>query len=403
MGLDPWTLWSLILLIAALLAGVMLFAWWLTPRETALAYWSVAFVLLGLGMLGGVLREHLPAFAAIQLANAAILLAYALLWAGMRCFAGRRVSSLAVLAAPVLWIALTLVPPFRDSVAMRIALLSGVACVFIGLTMFELWSSPTRHLRTRKILFAMLAMMWVLNAARIPFASSMTIGGKLAVFSDARLAWFGLSGIAITLFLSFALIILVRERQEMLYRSASLIDELTGLLNRRGFLQQAAMAFPRSGPVAVMMLDLDRFKQINDQYGHAFGDRVLALFAKVLRDNLRQSDVAARLGGEEFGILLPGTKLTDAGRIAETIRRGFAEVTLAMVPDGLPQGVRGSVSIGLSLAELADAGPQPRPASSTMLDAMVRQADEALYRAKMNGRDRTEFAVFDPTRVNPAA
>jgi diguanylate cyclase (GGDEF)-like protein len=132
-----------------------------------------------------------------------------------------------------------------------------------------------------------------------------------------------------------------------------------------------------SHQVAVLMLDLDNFKKINDRYGHAVGDQVLKHFSSILRKELRKIDTVGRLGGEEFGIFLPETSLSDAGIFAERLRQELAQTPL--LTDG--QSIVTTVSIGIS--ELMSKDIQA--------DSVLIRADQALYRAKKNGRNRVEF------------
>jgi diguanylate cyclase (GGDEF)-like protein len=152
-------------------------------------------------------------------------------------------------------------------------------------------------------------------------------------------------------------------------------DPLTGLLNRRG-LDRALRGIPRG---AVLALDLDHFKAINDRFGHAEGDRVLLGLAELLAGTLRRADVAARTGGEEFVVILPGLGLERARQVAERLRMA--------VEDRLPAGgTRLTVSVGVA-ADLEGAAPW---------DRLLGQADEALYRAKERGRNRVELSARDP-------
>jgi diguanylate cyclase (GGDEF)-like protein len=170
---------------------------------------------------------------------------------------------------------------------------------------------------------------------------------------------------------------LVNRNDRLLTRLAeeARTDALTGLLNRRGFDGRAALKLAharRNGSsLAIVSFDLDYFKRVNDEWGHEVGDRVLHRIAARLSAQTRDVDIAARFGGEEFVVLLPGGSSADAEAFAERVRRAFAVED----PDGLPT-VR--VSVGI-LAALA-------PES---IDAMVQGADFALYAAKRAGRDRT--------------
>jgi diguanylate cyclase (GGDEF)-like protein len=160
-----------------------------------------------------------------------------------------------------------------------------------------------------------------------------------------------------------------------------LTDDLTGLANRRAFFQRGEEEVRRveryQTPLSVIVLDGDRFKTINDSYGHSAGDGVLQTIADVLRRTVRDIDLAARFGGDEFGILLPNTDVVGAVRLAERLR--MAIKTSAYRQDG--QDIHVTVSIGV--AEYGKSG--------TDLDTILRKADAAQYQAKEQGRDRVIF------------
>lgn len=163
---------------------------------------------------------------------------------------------------------------------------------------------------------------------------------------------------------------------------ASVTDALTDLSNRRGFQAAAAAALEgsqrRGEAAAVAMFDLDRFKSINDGYGHAAGDAVLRGVAAVLRRHVRASDVAARLGGEEFAVLCPGMTTAQAAALAERVRASIREE----VPHPAADGATVTTSAGVAAVEGAAQG----------LDAALIAADRALYAAKASGRDRVAIA-----------
>lgn len=170
----------------------------------------------------------------------------------------------------------------------------------------------------------------------------------------------------------------LEERNQELAHLAS-YDELTLLLNRRGLLMLLEHELARlrrtRAPACLLLLDLDRFKLVNDDHGHAVGDRVLAQVAQVLSTRLRASDLAARWGGEEFLVVLPDTDLDGARELAETQRAAIAASKVRHDDTTL----RVTVSIGVAV--LDPGGPDP-------LGTALRDADEALYEAKRTGRDR---------------
>jgi diguanylate cyclase (GGDEF)-like protein len=165
------------------------------------------------------------------------------------------------------------------------------------------------------------------------------------------------------------------SRQKRHLEQLATVDELTGLRNRRwlddAFDRQLARAVRTGQPMSVMMIDVDHFKQLNDEQGHAYGDAVLRRVAQTLAGGLRPQDLAARYGGEEFAVLLPGIGQENAVAIAERLRE-------AVQADGNAAGQPVTVSIGIA----SRSGDQP-------LTALLERADEALYRAKNAGRNRT--------------
>ncbi|TWI65381.1 PAS domain S-box-containing protein/diguanylate cyclase (GGDEF)-like protein [Pseudoduganella lurida] len=168
-----------------------------------------------------------------------------------------------------------------------------------------------------------------------------------------------------------------REASET-WRQAIFSDHLTGVANRRAFFYAVEMElgraqrFPR--PVALVMLDLDHFKRINDTHGHAAGDAVLGAFAQALRGVFRAVDVVARLGGEEFAVLLPSTDVIQASAVVERLR---AAIELQGVPwEGTE--IRFTFSAGVASWDAQVAG----------VDALLHRADRAMYAAKAAGRNR---------------
>lgn len=161
----------------------------------------------------------------------------------------------------------------------------------------------------------------------------------------------------------------------------ALVDQLTGVANRRHFFQAAENEFERfvryNRTFSLLMLDLDHFKNVNDQFGHPVGDKVLKELSRTILLHKRESDLFGRLGGEEFALLLPETNLSGATEIAVRLRRSCH--TLA-VPGHL--SIHVTVSIGVTQVRSED----------TSFDDVLSRVDETLYRAKNNGRDRVEVA-----------
>ncbi|WP_428246877.1 diguanylate cyclase [Ferrovibrio sp.] len=179
---------------------------------------------------------------------------------------------------------------------------------------------------------------------------------------------------------------IMAARQELLDRLQHIADHdhLTGALNRRAFDERSQVAAGRlaeqSRPSAMLMLDIDHFKRLNDSFGHAAGDAVLITLAQVVQQNLRASDLFARFGGEEFAIMLPDCDQANALIIAERIRFAFA-AAITLATDGTP--VQATVSIGISGA----------PQSDAPLAYQLAMADKALYKAKANGRNQVALST----------
>jgi diguanylate cyclase (GGDEF)-like protein len=243
-----------------------------------------------------------------------------------------------------------------------------------------------------------LMLALVLGASALQFASKPLIAGALGgwgadpqAYVTTRYALVSQSlgtvfGLALAL---LALAVLVRDALAEA-TSKSETDTLSRLFNRGGFERHADRAIRdavrRGVPVALVIADLDYFKNINDTYGHACGDRVIEAFAGFLREAAADHHVAGRIGGEEFAIILPGTNLAAARLFAEGARNAFSALPI----EGLPADHRCSASFGV--AELA--------ADEGFAD-LLRRADAALYEAKNAGRDCVRVSIGARRRHTP--
>jgi diguanylate cyclase (GGDEF)-like protein len=181
---------------------------------------------------------------------------------------------------------------------------------------------------------------------------------------------------------SQAAIALENARLHDIIQHQAMTDELTGLVNRRRFLAALQAEIARvhrlGGPLSVVLADLDDFKSVNDRYGHHGGDDVLQAFADVIRAHGRDVDVAARLGGEEFAVLLPETALGGAAAGAERLCRSLSQLRI-----WLGDGREVSVTASFGVAELAD---------GQSWDGFLQAADAALYQAKAQGKNCVALA-----------
>ena len=171
-------------------------------------------------------------------------------------------------------------------------------------------------------------------------------------------------------------------------QSEALLDPLTGLNNRRG-LERAVAALDGRGHgihgSSVLMLDIDHFKRVNDSHGHLLGDRVLRVVAQVVRSCIRGRDIAARIGGEEFVVVLPDTPGEGACRVAETIRRAVEAGRIRSADSKVVLG-QVTLSVGVAVAEAKDS-----------FESLLERADRAMYAAKNSGRNRISMAPLELT------
>ncbi len=349
----------------------------------ATLHWSLALVVVSIGMILIAQRAHLPVWVGGWVANTCVVGGLVLLRRGTECFAGTAPADvehiLAVLAVAVL-VALAV---RADSVWTGVA----VASLVMGSVMLRLAHLVVRDLAARSGRQASLAcavplgMLGVLLVLRGTLAAAQPerFGQTLNTATDLNI---GLAvGMVISgMLINFSLAGLVVARMFSELRHYSDHDPLTGLLNRRGIeyrLRAEHRRLVRHGhPFALLSLDLDHFKRINDEHGHPVGDEVLRAFGEVLRRAGREADAAARVGGEEFWVLLPDTELDGALPLAERILHEVRSLRLPESP------VRITVSIGIAAAA----------ARSESIEALMRRLDAALYRAKAGGRDRVVCA-----------
>jgi diguanylate cyclase (GGDEF)-like protein len=293
-------------------------------------------------------------------------------------FHGRKPNLPGLLLGAVAWVAavMTLQP---EASTIRLTIGAGIVAIYAALTAAELWSERRKTMQKRwpaiavPVLHGFVLMLPIL------------LGGLLHPHDSAfaNSAWVTVFAIELVLYAVgtvFVIFMLVSERTVSAHKTAASMDPLTGLFNRRGFAEATLRVIEREAnagrPVTVMIFDLDHFKSINDRFGHPAGDEILKLFATVVINTLRITDLSGRIGGEEFAALLP-CPLEEGVIAAERVRETFAASGI-VVEEG---PVDTSVSIGVA------GGP-----AGTELEVLLAAADSALYQAKRNGRNRVEAA-----------
>ena len=389
-SLDVGTLFFVAICVTMLL-GLFLLHAWLQEGNGALAWWSLAYLIGGvsgaLWRFGGAVTPIVPSGTSTVL----LFVAVGMAWSGARCFHGRPIRWPVMVFGAAFWIVASFFPAFAESAASRIVVSALIVAGYTVLTAAELRRERRKSLLRRWPAIFVPMLHGAIFLFPATFATLCCTGES---GPGPTQGWIVLFAVEIVLYVvgtAFIVLILAKDRTVHRYRMAAATDPLTGLLNRRGFFEaaedlMATRRRQRMAPISVLVFDLDRFKAINDQNGHATGDAVLQLFAKVARETLRATDIVGRLGGEEFVALLPGTALEGAVA-AERVRAALAAADI--VRRG--RRIAATVSIGV-------ASGSPKAA----IDALITSADDALYRAKENGRNRVEIAADpdDPTAAS---
>lgn len=383
MELHIPTLAVVAVFVTVILGALLLFAWRRDQSTDALVWWGAGYLVGGLsfGLLAS--RGEIANVFSIEIANALLLLGYSFLLAGSRAFGGRDTPITAFLIAPLIWLTAMQVPAIAGDINLRVVVVTSLQCGLVALMAYELWRERAEPLLSRWPTITLLVTHVVILGARMVVVLVTPITSHVDLFQSPVFAMMALGTVLYTIAFAFLLLSMTKERTEMRHRIAALIDPLTGLPNRRAFMIDAeamiATRASRSAPIAVLLADLDRFKAINDVYGHAIGDRVLTVFAAALHRCLGTTDLAGRIGGEEFAILLPEKGEATALALAERIRVVFA----AAAAEIGGHAVMATVSIGVAAARIGGHD----------LGGLLGRADSALYQAKEAGRNRvTAFA-----------
>jgi diguanylate cyclase (GGDEF)-like protein len=377
MSLDVSTLYLVATMVAAML-GTMLLFFGRQENIAALKWWGTAYLLgaasVALWTLGGDRFGEM-----LSLALSAVgFIACGMVWNASRVFHGRNPNLPGLVLGAIAWIAavMTVAP---EASAMRMTVGAGIVAIYAALTATELWSERRRTLQKRwvaivvPVLHGFVLMLPILLGDLLHPHDKMFSGSIWVTVFSIELVLYAVGTV-------FVIFMLVSERTVTAHRTAASTDPLTGMFNRRGFAEATSRVIEREAnagrPVTVLIFDIDHFKSINDRFGHPAGDEILKLFATVVVNTLRISDLSGRIGGEEFAALLP-CSLEEGVIAAERVREAFADSGI-VVEEG---PVDTTVSIGVA------GGP-----AGTELEVLLASADTALYQAKRSGRNRVEAA-----------
>lgn len=391
--LDLKTLIAITLFAQAVTGLLLLFSWAQNRGIRALGLWGVAFLMCALAMALVSLRGRIPNVVSIEAAGAIWMAAHGLSWTAARNFEGRPTPVVLTFLGAGIWLVACQLEPFATSPLARIMLGCGIIGSYLLLSAAEIWRGRDRELVSRWPAAALLAVHASFFLGRIPFADSLPRPGDLS----APDSWFPFGVFELlfyTMCMAVLLVNMAKERAESEQRQFALLDSLTGVANRRAFLELGARRLEdvngRAAPAALLLFDLDCFKQINDQFGHPAGDAVLVRFCNAAARILPAGSVFGRMGGEEFACLIPDTAMAPALQTAERVRAAFAVASDRLdVP---------AATVSVGVATTGDA---------IDLAGLLAAADRALYRAKDRGRNRVEparptLSVVAGTAATPA-
>jgi diguanylate cyclase (GGDEF)-like protein len=342
--------------------------------------WALAELCFGIGLGMTAMLHAMPPPWMIGLIAALLALGIGLRFNGIQAFKGQRprywipVALIALLAAQSLWFSVVRNDPQTRIVANWLVL--GLANGACALALFVRVAQP---LRTAYWLagasFVVMSIIMILRSVSVAMQAPEAVG--LFAPSSINPTVFLIANLA-QASLSCSLVLMINYRLAGRLTALAATDSLTGLLNRRSLTEAAvrlsAYAQRNGRALSILIIDIDHFKRINDEHGHPAGDAVLCQLATLMQAAIRSEDYLARIGGEEFCILLPSTSEAEAAVLAERLRAGFAQLPIAW------EGVTMKTTISIGIADSLSAGAD--------LDGLMAAGDRALYRAKNAGRDR---------------
>jgi diguanylate cyclase (GGDEF)-like protein len=385
MHLDVQTLSVVTVFVTALLGALLVFAGLQNRSIRAPMWWGAAHIVgaSGLGLLSS--GGAAPDFITNDLANVLVLASYGLTWTGARVFDGHKVRPLLILIAPAIWIGLCRMPAFATDADIRVVVMSTMMATLALLTAEEFWRSRKEPLMSRWPCVIVLLAYAAALLGRVPATLlSPALPGD-SLLSGLSFALLAFGTLLFTVVMAFLQLNLTKERTELSHKINALIDPLSGVANRRAFLDGAVKLLKQQAidhaPLAVLLFDLDHFKQINDRFGHAASDAVLQAFATTATKTLGADVVFGRIGGEEFASCVAVGDLDEAYAIADRVRRNFAAAATRFGSAELKPTV--SVGVTLGCDRHGD------------VHDLLLVADHALYRAKELGRNRVEATPLE--------
>lgn len=358
------------------------------PNLHAARYWSAAAFTGAIGMAVSLLRisGEVNPLITVVLANGLLLLATGFAVMGVSRFYGlppRWSRELGLAAIGV--VGITLFTVWHDNIAARIAIYALVQSILVASTIPLALSRSHGGRTAGSYLSVTLAVLVIVAHAVRSLCGLLQAGGSIDFIELNHLqAVMLLALVFLTMGWNFAFLLMAIDRLRDEVAELALIDDLTGVANRRHLVQrlaeECALARRTEKPFALLAIDLDGFKEINDGHGHAAGDDCLRHFTVMTQSKLRPGDLLARSGGDEFCIVLPSTSLAEAAAIAQRILDACrSDAAICM-----PGEAQIAASIGVA---------QWRPQTGQYPERLIAAADQALYAAKKDGKNR--YAICD--------
>ncbi|ABE49154.1 MULTISPECIES: GGDEF domain-containing protein [Methylobacillus] len=385
--LDVKTIYFLVGLFATT-TGAVLSILALTGRfDRWLKYWGISNLCTGAGILLLTFRDIVPDFYSIAVANMLVIIGYFLLMATAQGLHHRNMTWWPHLLFLGLIAGLFLMMQNADSYYNERTALSSVACGYYALRVAKITKQIAREedIVSAYLVFGIFTLAALVLGMRILASLTYHLGGDSIFSSGGMSMWVILLAASIGPLWNMSMLLMIMERINRNWIGRALRDPLTGALNREGLKRALENNTMRrhsdSHPfTALLLVDIDHFKQVNDQLGHAFGDELLRSFADIVHHQLRSSDLFARQGGDEFVIILPSSGEKEARDVAGRLQNAFAQETDRVKPDGLAV----TLSIGIAVTESDQL--------SGSLHQLMARADSALYQSKHQGRNRITSA-----------
>ncbi|MES1936826.1 GGDEF domain-containing protein [Salinisphaera hydrothermalis] len=382
MAFDAPTMMTLTIAIAAA-AAIYLWIEWRIVRDDTLLFWSAGFVAITLGSTLATLRSDGLMLLGIWFADGLLVLAHWLFLRGVARFTGARLSRAWWLIV-VLWLALIVVPPVAVGFKLILFMNSLLVGVLALRTSALLGSStetllPDAGAAPLRYVFAVHGLFYLIKT--IPTLVPGTLI-DLATYRGTIIQVSLVEGVMAILLIALSMTGTVRYRREREIEHLAERDPLTALFNRRAFEARAERVMTGVGNGsrgALLLIDIDNFKPVNDLYGHAAGDRLLVELSELIRTVIPDNALAARLGGDEFAVILSGIGSECGLRLGHDLRERFH--VLAAQAYATPEAV--TLSIGLTVFDR----------SELALETLMHQSDTALYEAKRRGRNEVRAVM----------